>query len=444
MLILALFRAVFFRWGSPTTLHDPFSAIFALGDILLGGEALAGLFGAGEAAAGIGAGEAAAAGIGAGEAAAGGAFTGDLLAGGGLLGAGELAGSAASTIPEAISLGGAGAGAAGAGALDLGAGALDFAGAGSGGLDLALGGGSSGIIPGAVPAGSVPGIEGVTPLANLANPAVPASAASPVGASALPSAAASAVPSSIGELSPAATGTFTNTFEAGPGTSVLSFDPATGATTAGGVGDASSASSAGGGLTSGFDKAIGSITGGALNSKDLGLAASLGGLGMNLLKGNQPIPGEAQTRNAANSLAATAGAQANKGQQLESFVNTGTLPPGLSDGLKTATAAAEAQIRSGYANRGMSGSSAEQQDIAAAHERAHNAAAQIALQLLSQGSAMVGQAVNTEGLAAQIYQAISRDALAQDQALGSAIGNFAGALAGAGGGGAGTITLKAA
>lgn len=383
------------------------------------------LFGAGAAGAAeagaIGAEAAIPAAVGGAEAAGGGGFLGGLFDAGGVFGSqGPLFGTAADASIAGggapLSLGGADA-AAGIGAAEAGGGFADLFGFG-------------GAVPGGEFAGAT-GAGGGLPLAGsplniepLSGAALPATSISPAPGA---GGAAAALPAGI-PGSPAATGAFVDTAEYGPGLLSSSFDPASGVSTASGVG--SPATGGGGGITSGLDKLVGGATGGFLNTKDLGVLTAAGGLGMNLLNRNQPIPGEKQVNQAASGLTATAGAQANKGMQLESFVNSGTLPPGLADGLKTATAAAEASIKSAHAKSGTTGSSAEAQDIQAAHERAQTAAAQIALQLLQQGSSMVGQAVNTEALAAGLYREIMASALSQDEALGKAIGNFAGALAG--------------
>jgi hypothetical protein len=162
---------------------------------------------------------------------------------------------------------------------------------------------------------------------------------------------------------------------------------------------------------------------------------------MNLINRNQPIPGQRQLNQAAGSLTATAAAQANEGRILENYLNTGTLPPGIQQGLTSAANAATASIRAQHASRGTSGSSAEAQDIQSAQDRAVSAGQSIALQLLQQGATMTGMAVNTESLAANLYSEIMRESLAQDHQLGAAIGNFASAMAG-GGSRTGGVTIN--
>ena len=124
-----------------------------------------------------------------------------------------------------------------------------------------------------------------------------------------------------------------------------------------------------------------------------------------------------------NQIKAIAGQENAQGQQLASYLQSGTLPPGLQAGIDQNLRAAQAQIRSRYASMGMSGSSAEQQDLANAASNAQAMAAQYAMQLLTTG-------INETGMAAGLYQDILKNTIAQDQELGNAFGAFAGALSG--------------
>jgi hypothetical protein len=153
-----------------------------------------------------------------------------------------------------------------------------------------------------------------------------------------------------------------------------------------------------------------------------------GGLGLETILGSKSVAGQPQ-------IAAQAAADASQGATLQSYINSGTLPPGVQGGLNQALAAAQASIRSQYASRGMSGSSAEAQDLANAQQVAQTQGTSIAMNLLNTG-------IQESQLSSQLYTQIMNQALEQDQQLGSAIGNFATALAGSGGGN--TITVKAA
>lgn len=147
-----------------------------------------------------------------------------------------------------------------------------------------------------------------------------------------------------------------------------------------------------------------------------GALLSGAGLAGTALMNKSTLPGQKELSNIAGSLAA-------QGQSLQEYLKTGTLPPGLQGALDVASNDAVASIKSQYAAHGMSGSSAEQEAIAAAHERAQASASQMALQLLQTGVS------ESEGASA-LYQSIMNSALQQDNALGTAIGRFATSAAG--------------
>lgn len=143
--------------------------------------------------------------------------------------------------------------------------------------------------------------------------------------------------------------------------------------------------------------------------------AALAPVGLDLLKGQQALPGE-------NALKAQASQLASQGTQLESYLQSGTLPPGVSQSLRQAADSAKAAIRSKYAQSGGN-SSAMEQDLASVDTIAATQGATIAQQLLSQG-------VSETGLANNIYSALMAQATQQDAALSQALGGFATSLAG--------------
>jgi hypothetical protein len=144
---------------------------------------------------------------------------------------------------------------------------------------------------------------------------------------------------------------------------------------------------------------------------------ALAGLGLDVLKGNQNPAGYSQ-------LAATAANDAAQGKLLEGYLQSGTLPPGLQATVNTASDAAKASIRAMYAQRGMSGSSAEAQDLEAAGMRTQAQAAQIATQLFQEG-------LNESQMGTQIYEILMNEQIAQDNALSTGISNLVGAMASA-------------
>ena len=112
-----------------------------------------------------------------------------------------------------------------------------------------------------------------------------------------------------------------------------------------------------------------------------------------------------------------------QGTQLQSYLTSGTLPPGVSAGLQSAHDSAAATIRSQYASRGQSGSSAEAQDLANLANTTVSQGANIASNLLSQG-------IQESNLASGIYENLMKTSISQDEALSNSIAGFAGALAG--------------
>ena len=165
---------------------------------------------------------------------------------------------------------------------------------------------------------------------------------------------------------------------------------------------------AGGGILSG----LGGGKGGGLfgGSTALGLL-SAAPVALDLLRGNQPYKGQTQLQQSAAQLG-------QQGTQLQSYLQTGTLPPGAQAAINQATAAAQAAIRSQYASMGMSGSSAEAQDLAAAQQAGVTQATNMASQLLSTG-------IQSTQMSDQLYQDIMNQSMSEDNDLSSAIGNFA-------------------
>ena len=310
-------------------------------------------------------------------------------------GLGLSAAAPAGTAPAAAATGGAGAGvgAGGAGgasaaaapasiAPDVGAigpsavptSGIDYSAAGYGGV----GGGSAAAGGSTLTAGAVPGTGGSL---------------------------ASGAPTDAFSVGTAPAGNF-NAPSVTPGVGAV---PSSTTTTAG----------AGGGAAGGGGTGLISGHGGFLNAlTSPGPVISLGALGVDaLMQPKTPsISGtESQLQSEASQLTT-------QGNQLQSYLQSGTLPPGVQGSLNQAAEAAKAAIRSQYAARGMSGSSAEAQDLANVDQTTATQGAQIATNLLSQG-------VTEANLGSELYQTILNTSLQQNQQLASAIGNFAASAA---------------
>ena len=151
------------------------------------------------------------------------------------------------------------------------------------------------------------------------------------------------------------------------------------------------------------------------NANWLAPAALIGYQGLKANAGLSGVPGYG----ALSSTAAQLGAQ---GQQLQNYLTSGTLPPGVQQSLTQAGSAAKAAIRSQYASHGMSGSSAEQADLAAVDQKIVTNGVGIATTLLTQG-------VSESNLSAQLYNKILSANLQNDAALGTALSTLASASA---------------
>lgn len=150
-----------------------------------------------------------------------------------------------------------------------------------------------------------------------------------------------------------------------------------------------------------------------------GAVVSGAGLLTNLIRGNQPPAGSTNLTNQANQFSA-------QGQQLSSYINTGTLPPGAQAGIDQAVKSMQAGIRAKYAANGIPpNSTMEQQELNNVTLQAQAQAFQIANQLLSQG-------ISESGLASGIYENLIKVNEQQNADTGNAIANFAAALGGSG------------
>jgi len=154
----------------------------------------------------------------------------------------------------------------------------------------------------------------------------------------------------------------------------------------------------------------------------LGTALGVGGLAYNLAQGQAKPQGTDQLKTSADALAA-------QSEQLRGYLQSGTLPPGLSSAVDQANAAAKARVISNYASRNLptdpSKNSALAQELASIDQQSVIQTAQIGQQLLTTG-------VNEAGLADNLYQALVQIDQTQSANVGKAIANFSAALGGGG------------
>jgi hypothetical protein len=145
-----------------------------------------------------------------------------------------------------------------------------------------------------------------------------------------------------------------------------------------------------------------------------------GGLGYNVWKGQQ------QTGDV-KALEAQAGQQAAVGSQLEGYLTSGTLPPGLQAGITQAVAGEKAKAISNAASQGLSTDPIK--NTALASELA-NIDAQVPILTAQIGQQLMTAGVSASGLSSNIYEMLANLDATQTANLGKSIANMAAALSG--------------
>ena len=196
----------------------------------------------------------------------------------------------------------------------------------------------------------------------------------------------------------------------------------------------------GAGSTTSIDKFLADPSvGSALKAvgANAGTLLSAGGLGYSIAEQaalNKQLPSQqsviAPLTSEAQATNATATSLANTGSTLSNYLTSGTLPPGVQSQIDQAAKDAQSSVRSYYASRGMSGSSAEAADLARVQQTATEQGVNIATQLLNTGISATQGAGNLTSLSGQLYQNILQNSIQNDQALSQMIGKLATAAAG--------------
>jgi hypothetical protein len=145
-----------------------------------------------------------------------------------------------------------------------------------------------------------------------------------------------------------------------------------------------------------------------------------GMLAYQVWRGNQPIPGVENLRNMAGSLAS----QSEAGGNMIAQAIQGNLPGPARSAVQQALRAAQTTIRGKYSELGMSGSTAEMQELADAELRSVALRFQIGQQMAQTG---LQQVAGNNSLAAQLYAAILSAETQRGSELGDALAAFAGA-----------------
>ena len=176
---------------------------------------------------------------------------------------------------------------------------------------------------------------------------------------------------------------------------------------------------------------------GATNSvtkNPLGILASGAGLGLSILRGNQTDPNQAALQNEAPGLAAQGAALTASGQQLQTYLTNGTLPPGQQAAVTQAVQAAKARIIQNHASNGENTdptqNSALAQELSAADQNGVVMAGQLEQQLFSSGTQLLQTGLSETGLSEQIYETLVKMDQTNNNALMASIASMAAALGG--------------
>jgi len=207
--------------------------------------------------------------------------------------------------------------------------------------------------------------------------------------------------------------------------------------TAAGAAGAGGAAPTAGGATSSISDLLSKAGSGAmksLTSNPLGIALGAGGLGYNILQGNKNTKNQAAL--SADAAQATANSQqmVQSGEALQQYLASGTLPAGYQSQVDQAISAAKTTAISNQASMGNSTDPTQNTALAAmlAKIDASKPAmqSQVALQLFSSGSSLVGSGLQSAGLSGDLYKTLVQNDTAAAANTGKAIATLAAALNG--------------
>jgi hypothetical protein len=324
----------------------------------------------------------------------------------------------AETVGGVLGLGGLGLGAAGL--LGLGGVAADAGAIGAGApLDLLAGGAAAGTAGADAAAGGLDltalGLTSDASSAFAADPGIQAiDAFAPLGTT---SGAAADTAAQVGTLS--VPGIADSSVAA---SDITNFAP--------GATDATGGSTGGGSF---LDKLVSGASN-SLTKNPLGIAAATGGLGLSLLRGNQTDPNQQALQNEAPGLAAQGAALTQSGQQLQTYLTSGTLPPALQSQVSSAVAAEKARIIQNHASNGEntnpSQNSALAQELSQADINGINLGGQLEQQLFTAGTQLLNTGLNETGLSTQLYETLAKMDQTNNNQLMASIASMAAALGG--------------
>jgi len=173
---------------------------------------------------------------------------------------------------------------------------------------------------------------------------------------------------------------------------------------------------------------------GSLTKNPLGIAAAGAGLGLSFLRGNKTDPNQQALQAEAPQLLAQGQALTASGQQLQTYLTSGTLPPALQSQVTSAVEAEKARIIQNHASNGENTNPAQNSALAAELSQADingiNLGGQLEQQLFTAGNQLLQTGVHETGLSTQLYETLTKMDEANTTQLMSAIASMAAALGG--------------
>ena len=172
----------------------------------------------------------------------------------------------------------------------------------------------------------------------------------------------------------------------------------------------------------------------SITKNPLGIALAGGGLAYDVLAGRKTDPNQQQLQAIAPQLLTQGTTLTASGQQLQTYLTSGTLPPALQAQVTQSVAAAKANIVANAAANGQNTNPTQNSqlaaDLAAADQNGLVLAGQLEQQLFSAGTQLLQTGVNETGLSSQIYETLVKMDTANNQEIMTAIASMAAALGG--------------
>jgi hypothetical protein len=188
---------------------------------------------------------------------------------------------------------------------------------------------------------------------------------------------------------------------------------------------------------SSIESLLGKAGGGVLDSltkNPLGVALGAGGLGYNILKGQQDTKNQAALTADAKTATANSSQLMASGEDLQKYLTNGTLPPAYQTQVDQAISDAKATAVSNAAGQGLSTDPTQNTALAAQLAKIDSSRgamqSQVAAQLFSSGSSLVAAGQGAAGLSGQLYTALVNNDTAAAANTGKAIATLAAALNG--------------